>query len=405
MYSTTKSVQYMSKEFISRKIEGEIKKSLQYYHVVTLTGPRQSGKTTLCRKLFPELPYVNLEDIQTRFQIQQDPRAFILSCPKGAIIDEAHHYPDLFSYIQTEVDKDIYQGKDDRRFIITGSSNFLLLEKVTQSMAGRTAVLHLLPLSIKELNETQCNSSIDTLILNGGYPAIWSDTIPRDRMFRDYYSTYVERDARQIIHIKEINQFYQFIRICAGRIGMEFNVSSIANELGVTQKTINQWLNVLAASYLVYLLHPYFENIGKRLIKTPKLYFYDTGLAAYLTGVENETQLNTHPLRGMLFENMVINELMKERFNVGKTPDLYFYRDKSQREIDVIRMKSNMLEAYEIKSGSSFNPDYFKQLTYFSNLLKDRVVRTAVIYNGEQEIQSTDKGLYNFRNFQMDEDS
>lgn len=391
----------MNKTFINRLLINEIKSAAKYFHVITLTGPRQSGKTTLCRKLFPELPYVNFEDIFTLEDVRKDTKGFFTQYPKGVIIDEAHNFPQIFSQIQVEIDEDIFQGKKERLFVITGSSNFALLEKVTQSLAGRTAVLHLLPLSLQELSHEQRNLPADTLILNGGYPAVWTNKIPREKLFRDYYTTYIERDARQIVNLKEINQFYTFIRLCAGRIGAEFNSSALAGEVGVTNKTIAQWLNILGASYILYLLPPYFENIGKRLTKTPKIYFYDTGLAAYLLRIENEIQLNTHPLRGALFENMVINEMIKGQYNKGKEADLYFYRDQSQREIDVIRIRANELEAYEIKAGMSNNSDYSKHLSFFKSLLKDRVTRTAVIYNGIMEKETKDNGLYNFRNFQL----
>ncbi|MEG2066478.1 MAG: AAA family ATPase, partial [Tannerellaceae bacterium] len=269
----------MSKGFIVRKLGAEILDSAQYYHVITITGPRQSGKTTLCKELFPNLPYVNLENIESLLMVEQDPVKFIASHPNGVIIDEAHHFPTIFSYIQVAVDDDIYKGKKDRKFIVTGSSNFTLLENITQSLAGRTAVLNLLPLSLQELSEEERNQSADTLILNGGYPSFWSNKLPREKLFRDYYTTYIERDVRKIVNVKDLRQFQTFLGLCAGRIGTEFNASALSNEVGVTKITINNWLNILAASYILYLLPPYFENIGKRLVKTPKIYFYDTGLA------------------------------------------------------------------------------------------------------------------------------
>lgn len=393
----------MNNLFITRKLAVEIIDSSKYYHVITITGPRQSGKTTLCRELFPDLPYANLENMETLKAIEQDPVKFIASHPDGVIIDEAHHFPQIFTYIQVAVDEDIYKGRTNRKFIVTGSSNFTLLENVTQSLAGRTAVLNLLPLSLQELSEEERNQSTDTLIMNGGYPSIWSKKLPREKLFRDYYTTYIERDVRKIVNIKDLRQFQTFLGLCAGRIGTEFNASALSNEVGVTKITINNWVNILAASYILYLLPPYFENIGKRLIKSPKVFFYDTGLATYILGIENETQLSKHPLRGQLFENMVINEMMKERINLGKEPKLYFYRDHAQREIDVIRMKAQHLEAYEIKSAMSYNRDFTKHLTFFKELLPDRVTRSAVIYDGENFIDSPLDGVYNYRNFRLDE--
>jgi predicted AAA+ superfamily ATPase len=386
---------------INRQLKEQIFEAEKYYRVITITGPRQSGKTTLCRHFFPHLPYVNLEDIPTRMEAMNDTKKFIKRFSQGVIIDEAHNYPDIFSAIQVEVDEDIFQGKKDRLFIVTGSSNFSLLEKVTQSMAGRTAILTLLPLSINELGDRINNISTDTILLNGGYPAIWASDIPRERLYGDYYSSYVERDARQVVNLKEITAFHHFVRLCAGRIGSEFNASALSNEVGVTTKTINNWLNILGASYLIYLLPPFYENIGKRLTKTPKIYFYDTGLAAYLLGISNEEQMQTHPLRGALFENLVIGEMLKDRYNNGKDNNFYFYRDKSQKEVDVVQWNGTYLNIYEIKSGMSYKSDYFKNIDYLKSILKDRINRSSVIYDGEIENDYLERGIYNFRNFHL----
>lgn len=388
---------------IHRDLSETMKEMFQYLPVITLTGPRQSGKTTLCRELFPELPYTNFEDAATLHEVQEDPKEFFAKYPEGVIIDEAHNYPEIFSYIQVEVDEDRHQGKENRRFIVTGSSNFALLEKVTQSMAGRTAVLTLLPLSLKELLRQNNEISTPELIINGGYPAIWRNgTNGRQVLYSSYYTTYIERDVRSLINIKDMRAFQTFIRLCAGRIGSEFNASALSVEVGVSVNTINSWISVLAASYIVYLLPSYHANIGKRLTKTPKLYFYDTGMATFLLGIANEEHLSIHPLRGALFENMVINEMMKEGTNKGKEEYLYFYRDKTQREVDVIRMKANNIEAYEIKAGMTYDSDYFKHLKYLQELLKDRITRTAVIYDGKQENDKAINGIYNFRNFHLD---
>ena len=396
-----KFVQMNDSEFINRELATEIKKLFDFYAVITLTGPRQSGKTTLCRKLFPELPYVNLEDADTLLRIREDTKGFLANFPHGMIIDEAHHFPQLFSALQVIVDEDRFQGDPKRKFIVTGSSNFALLEKVSQSMAGRTAVLTLLPLSIQELHRAGKSLATDQLILNGGYPAVWLREPMRGRIFRDYTTTYIERDVRSILNVKDLMSFQNFIRLCAGRIGTEFNASALSVAIGVSVNTISSWLSVLAASYVVYLLPPYHANIGKRLTKTPKLYFYDTGLAAHLLGIENEQQLQTHPLRGALFENMVINEMLKEGFNRGEEERLYFYRDKTQREVDVLRTVGLEIEAFEIKAGKSYNPDYFKHLKFLQELLGPTVKRSAVIYDGDTLSRSRLNGVYNFRDFQF----
>ena len=386
---------------INRFLKDKILELIQYYRVITITGPRQSGKTTLCRNLFSELPYVNFEDISTRMEAIQDAKRFIQKFPHGVIIDEAQNFPDIFSAIQVEVDEDIFHNKKERLFILTGSSNFSLLEKIGQSMVGRTAILTLLPLSIKELSDITKGISTDTLILRGGYPAVWANSIPPEILYGDYYSTYVERDARQVVNLKEIIEFHRFVRLCAGRIGTEFNASALSNEVGVTTKTINNWLNILGASYILYLLPPYFENIGKRLTKSPKIYFYDTGLAAYLLSISNENHLETHPLRGALFENLVINEMLKERYNKGKNNNFFFYRDKSQREIDIIQWNGKNLSAFEIKSGLSFRPEFFKNIDYLKSILNDKMDCSAVIYDGTTENDNREHGIYNFRNFSI----
>ncbi len=382
---------------ITRKITSEIDKLKDFYPVITITGPRQSGKTTLCKNLFPTYRYFNLEDAILLNRIKEDPKGFINETQDGMIIDEVHHYPELFSFIQVTVDQ-----YPKRKFILTGSSNFSLLQNITQSLAGRTALFTLLPFSIDELGDKVKKSTTDELILNGGYPGIWVNHIPRYAFYRNYYSTYIERDVRQIVHIKDISLFQKFIRLCAGRIGTEFNASHLANEVGTSAPTITNWLSVLAASYIAYMLPPYYENIGKRLIKTSKIYFYDVGLACYLLGIENDTHLKSHPLRGALFENMIINEAMKNRFNQGKDPDLYFYKDKSQREVDLIHTQANDLYAYEIKSSQTFHKDYYSGINYLKDLFGGRLVRSALIYDGEIEKITNENGAFNFRNFHLD---
>lgn len=378
---------------IYRKLTSEISKLLKYYPVITIIGPRQSGKTTLCQELFPDYAYINLEDISIREKIQLDTKLFLEDYSNGLIIDEAHHYPDLFSYIQVYTD-----AHPERKFILTGSSNFSLLQNITQSLAGRTAILTLLPLSLHELGNQIKEVSTDTLILNGCYPVVWAKEVPPGTLYQNYYTTYIERDIRQIINIKDISLFQKFIRLAAGRIGTECNNSALAGEVGTSAPTINNWFSTLAASYIAYMLPPYYENIGKRLTKTPKIYFYDTGLACYLLGIENEDQLKNHPLRGNLFENMVINEAMKNRFNQGKTANLYFYRDKSQKEVDLLHVKANDFHIYEIKSGQTFHADFMNGINYFKNIFKNRVTNSAVIYDGD----TTTNHMINFRDFYLE---
>lgn len=379
----------MNNVLINRDLLSAINNVFRYFSVLTLTGPRQSGKTTLCRKLFGELPYYNLEDAATLAAIQQDPKAFLTKHNEGMILDEAQRFPEVFSYLQVMVDEQRMAGDTSRRYIITGSANFALMQQVSQSMAGRTALLTLLPLSTQEINQVDASYNTDLHILRGGYPAIWStDDGGRNILLSNYYTTYVERDLRSMINIKDLSLFHTFIRLCAGRIGSECNASSLAVEVGVSVPTIQSWLSILEASYVIYRLQPYYANIGKRLTKSPKIYFYDTGLATWLLGIRSEEQLALHPMRGNLFENMVINDFYKHFYNQGERAELYFYRDKSQREVDLLLSNPDgTLRAYEIKSGKTFRADYFAGLEYLQKTLGDKLQSTTVLYDGDQELQ------------------
>ena len=383
----------MTNLFINRDLKDEIISQSRYFPVITITGPRQSGKTTLCKQMFPDYHYVNLEDITKTEIIKQNPKAFLEIHSQGLIVDEAQQYPDLFSYVQVVVDEN-----PDSHIVLTGSSNFALLQSVTQSLAGRTAVLTLLPLSLSELGKERLTAPTDTIMLNGGYPSVWAKNIPVQTVSKNYYNTYIERDLRQLINIKELSKYQVFIRLCAGRTGTEFNASALSNEVGVSVPTIHEWLSTLEASYIVFRISPFFRNVGKRLIKSPKIYFYDTGLLCFLLGIENENHLQTHPLRGAIFENMVVLEFLKNRFNAGKLSNLYFYRDKSQREIDIVQEFADTFKAYEIKSASVFHPNFMHNLNYLKNLLNEKLTSTQVIYDGEIELKSSKNGIVNFRN-------
>ncbi len=383
----------MTNLFINRDLKDEIISQSRYFPVITITGPRQSGKTTLCKQMFPDYHYVNLEDIAKTEIIKQNPKAFLEIHSQGLIVDEAQQYPDLFSYVQVVVDEN-----PDSHIVLTGSSNFALLQSVTQSLAGRTAVLTLLPLSLSELGKERLTAPTEAIMLNGGYPSVWAKNIPVQTVSKNYYNTYIERDLRQLINIKELSKYQVFIRLCAGRTGTEFNASALSNEVGVSVPTIHEWLSTLEASYIVFRISPFFRNVGKRLIKSPKIYFYDTGLLCFLLGIENENHLQTHPLRGAIFENMVVLEFLKNRFNAGKLSNLYFYRDKSQREIDIVQEFADTFKAYEIKSASVFHPNFMHNLNYLKNLLNEKLTSTQVIYDGEIELKSSKNGIVNFRN-------
>lgn len=340
---------------------------------------------------FPDYDYVNLEHIPTRELVQSDVESFLDQHTHGLIIDEAQHLPELFSYIQVRVD----QNKD-LRYILTGSSDFLMMQSISQSLAGRVAVKRLLPLSMSELGNTESYTT-ESLMLRGFYPAVWGDGREPNDVYESYFETYLERDVRQIINVQNLSAFRKFIRLCASRVGCEFNALAMSNECGVSSQTISNWISILETSYTAFRLQPFFRNIGKRLTKTPKIYFYDVGLACWLLGIRNEQDIATHPLRGNLFENMVVVEFIKQRFNDGELPNIYFYRDKSQHEVDIIQEKGLMLDCYEIKAGKSFHTEWHDNLKYVQSLMPDIVNHTAVVYDGTSEQQSQINGLLNFR--------
>ncbi|MBQ3617889.1 MAG: ATP-binding protein [Bacteroidales bacterium] len=385
---------------INRELKTILSKVFDILPVITLTGPRQSGKTTLCRRLFGNLPYVNLEDESILAEIEYDPKRFIAKYPEGVIIDEAQRFPKIFSYLQVAVDEDRMTDDNKRHYIVTGSSNFALMQNVSQSMAGRTAVLSLLPLSTKEIINHYNNIETSRLILNGGYPAVWtSSDEARQMILSNYYNTYIERDLRQLINIKDLNQFKTFVRLCAGRIGTEFNASSLANEIGVSATTVRSWISILETSYVIHFVQPYYANISKRLTKSPKLFFYDTGLATWLAGINTVEQLDIHPLRGSLFENMIVNEIIKQKLSRGEQPHLFFYRDNKQHDVDILEeMPDGSLKAYEVKSAMTFRKDFFSQLSYIRTTLGNKIASTQVIYDGEQENNELFDGIKNFRN-------
>lgn len=384
------------KKIIKRTLSEELKRLSEFYAVIVITGPRQSGKTTLSKMEFPDYHYVNMENISLRHQIMESPMAFLEQHQKGLVIDEVQNVPELFSYIQVVAD-----NNENSRFILTGSSNFSLLEKVTQSLAGRLAILTLLPLSLQEIGNLK-DKSTNQLIFWGGYPAVWGKKIPVQDVTQNYYNTYIERDVRQILNVKNLNAFQTFIRLCAGRVGTEFNASALSNEIGVSVPTIKEWLSVLEASYVVFRLQPFSRNIGKRLIKTPKIYFYDTALVCYLLGIENEEQLSTHPLRGAIFENLMVLDFFKNKFNKGKIPHFYFYRDKSQIEIDLLEEKGIHLLAYEIKSATSFTKNFANNLKYLKNILGNTILSTTIIFDGNESIISNENSIVNFRDIKFD---
>jgi uncharacterized protein len=375
---------------VDRTIEPVLASLARQYPIVTVTGPRQSGKTTLCRKVFPHMTYVNLEAPDTRQFATDDPRGFLAGCSDGAIIDEIQRVPHLTSYIQPLVD----ERKRAGQFILTGSQQFEVVEGITQSLAGRTAMLKLLPFSLEELSRAYGPMPVDKLLLSGFYPRIYDMNLEPTRAMADYYETYVERDLRRLINIRELSLFDRFVRLCAGRIGQIVNLQGLANDVGVSHTTVRGWLTILEASYIVHLLKPYFTNISKRLVKSPKLYFHDVGLASYLLGLENELHVRRDPLRGSLFENMAVIEALKFRFNHGKRDNLCFYRDSTGNEVDLVMEFGKDVFPVEIKAGATVTADYFKGLKYFARVNPDLPWGSGIVYGGNDVLVRTDCKIY-----------
>ena len=380
--------------WIDREIKAELVDLALNYPVVMITGPRQAGKTSLARQVFPDKPYYSIENPDVRQQISTDPRAFFTSNPDGAIIDEFQRYPEILSYIQGIVD----ERKQNGQFILTGSNNVSMLSKVTQSLAGRVALLKLLPFSIAEVDAFGKNYSVDDYLLNGFYPRVYADNLNPTKAYRNYYETYVERDIRQILQVKDVSLFQKFMKLCAGRLGQLFNANNLATEVGVSYQTIFAWLSALQATYIVFLVQPWSANISKRLVKTPKLYFYDVGLAAYLLGIENTSHVETHPLRGSLFENMVTLELLKKRYNAGLDNNLYFYRDNHGNEVDIMQEAGYQLNLFEIKSAETFTPHFLKGLDYLKKIVPDRVGKSNLVYAGSDEMTIKEHRIVNYKN-------
>lgn len=363
-----------------RTLSTQLSLLAKQYPVVSVMGPRQSGKSTLVKLTFPAMDYANLEEPDLRLLAQTDPKGFLNQFPDGAILDEIQNVPELLSYIQAIVDKRQTMGL----FILTGSHQLLLHQAISQSLAGRIALLTLYPMTLNELNVAGIELELDEQMYHGFYPAIYHKHLNPTQAYRFYVQTYLEKDVRQISQIQNLMQFQNFIKLCAGRIGQILDYSALSNEVGVSANTIKNWISILEASYIVFRLKPYFENFGKRIIKSPKLYFTDVGLATYLLDIENPRQLARDPVRGFLVENLCILELLKYRNNRALEPNLYFFRDSHQNEVDLIVKQGHDLIPIEIKSSQTFNKSFLKGLNYFKELTKDRVPKGYVVYTGNQ---------------------
>ena len=354
------------------------------YPVLTITGPRQSGKTTLARATFPGKRYVSLENPDERLFATQDPKAFLDRFPDGAILDEVQHCPDLLSYLQTRVDREKRMGL----FILTGSQNFQLISGITQSLAGRAGLVQLLPFSLAELAAADLvPATLDDFLLKGLYPPLYDRELDPPEWYGNYLMTYLERDVRQIAKVHDLILFQRFVRMCAARTGQLLNLSSLASDCGVSQGTARNWITILQASYVLFLLQPHHENFGKRVVKTPKLYFHDTGLAAALLGIQNTGHMAVHPARPALFETFVVNEFLKARYNAGLASNLYFWRNNIGNEVDIVAESGSLLQPVEVKSGKTLAEDAFDGLRRWLKFAGKKSGRPLLVYGGEESFE------------------
>jgi len=364
---------------LARRLSQTIQRLAKGFPVIVLTGPRQSGKTTLVQVLFPDKPYLSLENPDIRMFANDDPRGFLSRYPEGAIFDEVQRAPELLSYIQGIVDASRTVGQ----YILTGSQNFALSRQISQSLAGRAGIAQLMPLSGRELAaEGLLSTELNTWLFTGGYPALHSTDVTPSDWFASYVATYLERDVRDLTSVRDLITFQRFLRLCAARTGQLLNLSSLATDCGIAQSTATAWLSILEASYIVFRLTPHFANFGKRLVKTPKLYFHDTGLATFLLGIQTPEQLAIHPARGALFETMIVAEYLKERLNRGGVSNLYFWRDNSGNEIDLMLDEAGILHPVEIKSGQTIAGDMFKTLKKWQ-VISGSTVEPSLVFGGE----------------------
>lgn len=383
--------------YISREIEHQLLEAWKYFNVLTLTGPRQSGKSTTLKHLFPEAKTYSLKDINVRLFAEQDPIAFLNQSEGPLFIDEVQKVPGLLEYIQGIVD-----NHPERKFILSGSSNFELLKNVSESLAGRSGVFELMPMSYRETKERSSGKDLDSFLYDGLYPAVCAERNIAKYFYPSYIKTYLEKDVRDLLNIKDQLQFMKFMKLCAARIGSMFNASELSGEVGVDSKTISSWLSVLSASYIIYLMPPYYENISKRLVKSPKLYFCDTGLACHLLDIETPAQVARDKMRGNLFENYVVMEAVKHRMNAGREGGIYFYRDSNGNEVDLLLKEEGEIKAYEIKSAQTYTGAFSHTLKKISEWISTPVVRKTVVYTGDFENTAGEIHILNHKSLPFD---
>lgn len=382
----------MKEVYIHRKIEDTILEAYKYFSVISVTGPRQSGKSTLIKHLFPQYAMYSMKDLHVRQFAENDPVAFLSQHPEGMFIDEVQKVPVLLEYIQGIVDKN-----PDKRFFLSGSSNFELMKGIVESLPGRAGVYELLPMSFDELTESLKEKDTDQLMFGGFYPAIWAGKNKASLFYPSYVKTYLEKDVRDLLNVQDLMKFLKFMKLCAARVGSLFNASEIGCELGADSKTVSRWLDVLQASYIITLLPPYYENISKRLVKSPKLYFTDPGLACYLLDIESSKQLSRDKMRGNIFENMLVMEVVKHRFNRGREGGVFFYRDSNQNEVDIILKQEGEITAMEVKSAMTYDPSFESSLKSLTAWVGTPVKEKAVIYNGDFQNEAGVVKIVNFR--------
>lgn len=375
---------------IPRHAENILLELAKGYPAIAITGPRQSGKTTLAKHVFKNKPYVSLENPDLREMSQIDPRGFLDKYKKGALFDEVQRSPQLFSYLQEIID----ESNEPGRFVLTGSQQFGLFSGITQSLAGRIGLVHLLPFAYQELysqKEHEADSTnLDHVLFSGLYPPVHDRKLAPHLWYGNYVQTYIERDVRQMINVRDLSTFQRFVRLCAGRTGQLLNLSGLAEDCAITHNTAKAWISILEASYIVFLLQPHHANFNKRIIKTPKLYFYDTGLAAWLLSIQNPDQLNIHSMRGAVFESYVISEFFKAQLNKGIKPNYFFWRDRSGNEIDLLAEKGNKLRPIEIKSGKTVNQNYFNGLKKWMAISGELGIDPTLIYGGDTSYKQKD---------------
>ena len=379
---------------LARDAEKTLIRLAKSFPVVAITGPRQAGKTTLAKAVFKDKPYVSLENPDEREFAQNDPKRFLARFPNGAVLDEVQRCPALLSWLQGVVDQRGVMGD----FVLTGSAQFDLIEGITQTLAGRVGRVELLPLSSSELKAAnQLPNSLSQMLIQGGYPALYDRKITPQDWFSNYVATYVERDVRQLISVRNLGQFQTFLKMCASRTGQLINLTSLGADCGISAVTAKQWLSVLETSYIVTLLRPHHSNFGKRLVKTPKIYFLDSGLAAWLMGIRSAETLETHAARGALFESWVVSELYKKRLNTGLPIDLYFWRDNTGNEVDLIVENEKGLQPIEIKSGSTYASDWSQGLKKWQALAKNKSLEPAILYGGESNFEREGLKVWGWR--------